>query len=83
MRWTASERDTAIDLWNKGFSASEIGERIDRTPNSVIGRIDRMHKDGLSPLRSIDQRPFKATSPRKVRATVDASSAALDGKTFT
>lgn len=40
--WTPSEDDTLRGLWRDGHSTAEIGRRMGRTKNSIIGRAHRL-----------------------------------------
>lgn len=41
-RWSKMADHTLEYLWRKGWSMSEIGERMGRSRNSVAGRIHRL-----------------------------------------
>lgn len=46
--WTDSEVEKLVDLWNSGFTASEVAEHLgNKTRNSVIGKINRMREHGF------------------------------------
>lgn len=40
-RWSSAETKLAIDLWNKGKSAPEIGVVLNRSPRSVYQKLSR------------------------------------------
>ena len=40
--WTAEENSEAAMLWQANYTAKQIGERLGRSRNSVLGKINRM-----------------------------------------
>jgi len=44
--WTKEEIETLQRLW-PDFTAKEIGEKLGRTRNSIIGKMNRLKKQGL------------------------------------
>lgn len=40
-QWTDEDMATAIEMWRKGASASEIGDVVHRSRNSVLGKLHR------------------------------------------
>ena len=39
--WTDEELRLAIEMRNNGFSSTQIGGALNRTRNSIIGKLDR------------------------------------------
>jgi GcrA cell cycle regulator len=60
MNWTDEETALLARLWGEGHSGAEIGRRLGKTRNAVLGRV---HRDGL-PRR---EEPQRAARPRKIR----------------
>ena len=58
--WTAEEDATLTDLWGQNLSAPEIGARLNRNKNQVLGRAHRLK---LPP----KARPLSPARPRKPR----------------
>lgn len=46
MTYTEAERDLIAKLWNEGLSATEIGAKVKRSRNAVIGIVTRMRDAG-------------------------------------
>ncbi|WP_354129579.1 GcrA family cell cycle regulator [Bradyrhizobium sp. i1.15.2] len=42
--WSPEEEAQLLALFDSGMSASEIGQRLDRTRLAVYGRLQRFHK---------------------------------------
>lgn len=42
-RWSAADARLAIDMWNKGKTAPEIGATLNRTPRSVYQKLRSYH----------------------------------------
>lgn len=40
--WTEAKEELLRDLWDRGFSASEIGRQIGKSRNAVLGKKDRL-----------------------------------------
>lgn len=40
--WTQAENDECAMLWKANYSARQIGERLGRSRNAVLGKINRM-----------------------------------------
>ncbi len=49
MSWTERQDDVVRAHWGKGLTAAEIGERIGKNKNQVLGRAHRL---GLGPIKS-------------------------------
>ena len=60
MPWTTEEDATLADLWRQNLSSSEIGARLNRNKNQVLGRAHRLK---LPP----KARPLNPARPRKPR----------------
>jgi hypothetical protein len=62
--WTEKDDDTLSDLYAKGLTSSQIGARMGRSRNSIIGRVHRL---GLQKTRGITQPKLahKVTKPVK------------------
>lgn len=41
--WTAAELEQVRTLWAEGLTAGQIGERLQRTRNSVLGKVHRLN----------------------------------------
>lgn len=60
--WTVGETDQLRQLWAEGHSSAEIGRRLGRTKNAVVGRVHRLALPGrLSPIKG----ERKPQAPRK------------------
>ena len=59
-KWTAEEDAALADLWSQNLSAPEIGARLNRNKNQVLGRAHRL---GLPP----KSRPLNLQRPPKPR----------------
>lgn len=44
--WSESELETALDMWGKGHSASQIGDAIGYTRSAVLGKLHRLRNKG-------------------------------------
>ena len=40
--WSASEIETVRSMWSAGKSAGQIGERLGRSRNAILGKVRRM-----------------------------------------
>jgi GcrA cell cycle regulator len=61
--WTDKKIEKLKALWEKGYSAAEIGKRLDFSKNAVVGKVHRL---GLSNRNSpIKGAPEKAASAAK------------------
>jgi len=58
--WTEREDQILKEYWGKKI-CQEIGDKIGRTKNSIIGRAKRI---GLEKLKSVDTRPRKDRNPQ-------------------
>lgn len=47
MAWTKERVDELIKLWNCGCSAGYIAKKFRTTRNAIIGKLDRLKKDGV------------------------------------
>jgi GcrA cell cycle regulator len=64
--WTAAEDILIERLWKEGHSASQIGKRLGRTKNMIVGKVSRMGLDARpSPIIGL-QKP-RASRPVVVR----------------
>ncbi|ESY75544.1 GcrA cell cycle regulator, partial [Mesorhizobium sp. LNHC221B00] len=75
--WTQTEIDTLRRLTGEGFSASQIGIKMGRGRNSVIGKIHRLHGDGGKLTRPAgndrpkrEKQPQRRPAPRPPRPTM-------------
>ncbi len=41
--WSKSETDTMLRLWNEGKNKQEIAELLNRTPNAIYARYQKVH----------------------------------------
>lgn len=62
--WTDEEDATAREMWRGGFTASQIGKKLDRSRNSIISR---MHKGTYKYAKRRPRKPrsFKIAPPKK------------------
>lgn len=42
-KWTNSETDTMLRLWNEGKNKQEIADLLNRTPSSIYARYQKVH----------------------------------------
>lgn len=47
VRWTPSEEDELIRLWEKGFTVTFIARQMGRTYTSIIDRLQKLRDDGV------------------------------------
>ena len=78
--WTKEEADQVAHWWTVDrLSSTQIGERIGRTRNSIIGRINRMGLSGKKPAH-YDTRPkskkFSSARLKPSRGEAEAGAAA-------
>lgn len=78
--WTEQETDLLRDLWREGLSASQIGARIGKTRNAVLGRVhrlgiaDRPKRSNAAATRSTPRRkvaPQRAPMPTSLRQSTE------------
>ena len=78
--WSREQIEQLTQLWTDGWSGSQIGHKIGKSRNAVIGKVHRMgfplrmqepRKDGLRPQRkkpTDPRRQHRAATPRTPRA---------------
>ncbi len=50
MSWTSEKVEKLKELWSKGFTASQIAEKLgDTTRNAVIGKAHRLNLEARAP----------------------------------
>ena len=62
--WTDEEKATLAEMWNSGDSSRIIGERLNKTRNSILGMANRL---GLPKHRSLTRRDLLEGPRRPVR----------------
>ncbi|KQU77727.1 hypothetical protein ASD12_18175 [Mesorhizobium sp. Root102] len=65
--WSQAEIETLRRLAGEGFSASQIGAKMGRGRNSIIGKIHRLHGDGGRLTRPAGNDRPKREAPRRTR----------------
>jgi hypothetical protein len=56
--WTDGQLALLQGMWNLGYSASEIAERLqNKTRNAVMGKVSRLRKAGLEFMEG-NERPY-------------------------
>ncbi|MGY3359770.1 hypothetical protein ACVWZK_006433 [Bradyrhizobium sp. GM0.4] len=74
--WTEDEMSTLRQLWQKGLSASQIGARLGKSRNAVLGKLHRLGDSGrvliVDPvklkLRAEERRQAHVAKERRRRA---------------
>ena len=61
LMWTDEEKAILTEMWNSGDSSRIIGDRLNKTRNSILGMANRL---GLPKHRSLTRRDLKE-GPRK------------------
>lgn len=64
MVWTCELLDRVRWLWDQGLTATEISERVDKSRNAILGKLDRLRKQGAK-VQSRTTSPT-AASPRRM-----------------
>lgn len=72
--WSAAEKADLATLWASGLSCGKIGERIDRSKNSVISQVHRMElpprpspvRNGKAPLTIEERREHVLASQHRM-----------------
>ena len=53
MAWTPDEKQELLTLWLTGLSTAEIGRRLNKSKNAVVGMADRLNLPGReSPIKT-------------------------------
>ncbi|MDR0367037.1 MAG: GcrA family cell cycle regulator [Rickettsiales bacterium] len=65
--WTDKQIAKLKSLWDKGFSAAEIGKKLDVTKNSIIGKINRLGLSNRgSPIKPKTEKPHPAPAAASI-----------------
>ena len=60
--WTAERDAKCVELWQKGYSASQVGKELGLTRNAILGRLNRTGESSRNPRRpSVRLRRYEAT----------------------
>ena len=64
--WSDAELLRLRELWDTGLSASKIGDHLERTKNSVLGKVHRLDLGARrSPIKAAQPKPPPAPKPLK------------------
>ncbi|MDR2685359.1 MAG: GcrA family cell cycle regulator [Rickettsiales bacterium] len=67
--WTAKEISRMKALYEKGLSMSEIGAKLGKSKNQIVGKINRLGLNGPN-ATAVKKTPAKAAAPKKAPAKV-------------
>lgn len=74
MLWTAERVEQAVKLWENGFTASQVAERLGHgaTRSSVLGKLHRIGKAERPDFESVKIKKWNAESENELLALDDA-----------
>jgi len=75
MSWTDEKVEKLKELWSKGFTASQIAEKLgDTTRNAVIGKSHRLNLEARAPSKQSSSIKQENKSPKRVSQTMSRKS---------
>ena len=75
MSWTEEKVEKLKELWSKGYTASQIAEKLgDTTRNAVIGKSHRLNLEARAPSKQSSSIKQENKSPKRVSQTMSRKS---------
>ena len=75
MSWTDEKVEKLKELWSKGYTASQIAEKLgDTTRNAVIGKSHRLNLEARAPSKQSSSIKQENKSPKRVSQTMSRKS---------